>query len=133
MDKASIAGLAATLLHYLRGEALEAVPVWRMISATAESLEQRMRTLAARLGPAASTQPGRSVVGGGSLPDETLPTHLLAIRTASSDAMAATLRRHDPPVVCRIEHQLLLFDPRTIDPSQDADVSTALFEVIAHP
>jgi len=33
MDKASIAALTATLLHYLRGEALEKLPVWRMIAA----------------------------------------------------------------------------------------------------
>src|SRR3990172_2449849 len=32
LDKASIAGLAATLDHYLRDEALEQIPVWRMIA-----------------------------------------------------------------------------------------------------
>ncbi len=33
MDKASIAGLNATLLHYAKGEAEREVPVWRMIAA----------------------------------------------------------------------------------------------------
>ena len=43
MDKASIAGLAATLEHYARGEAVEQVPVWRMIAAPAAALRRRAR------------------------------------------------------------------------------------------
>ena len=34
-DKTAIAGLAVTLQHYLEGRAVERVPVWRMIAATA--------------------------------------------------------------------------------------------------
>ena len=43
MDKASIAGLHATLLHYLRGEALAKVPVWRMIATPLAEIERRAR------------------------------------------------------------------------------------------
>src|SRR5438132_2243080 len=43
MDKASIAGLTATLHHYLRGEALSKVPVWRMIATPRAEVERRAR------------------------------------------------------------------------------------------
>ena len=41
IDKISMAALAATLLHYVRGEALSEVPVWRMIAATELDLKSR--------------------------------------------------------------------------------------------
>ncbi len=126
MDKASIAGLAATLMHYLRGEALTEVPVWRMISAPFQSLEARVRAWAEALGPEAVTLAGRSVVGGGSLPEETLPTCLLALAPRSPSGAAARLRRHHRPVVCRIERERLLLDPRTVDPADDGAVVDAL-------
>src|SRR6266511_2810354 len=48
-DKLTLAALGATLVHYLRGEAEREVPVWRMISASAESLQNRARSIANRL------------------------------------------------------------------------------------
>jgi L-seryl-tRNA(Ser) seleniumtransferase len=126
MDKASIAGLAATLLHYLRGEALAEIPVWRMIATPLGSLEERASAWAEALGPGATTAPGRSVVGGGSLPEETLPTVLLALRPRSPSEAAARLRRHQPPVVSRIERDRLLLDPRTVAPDEDSALVEAV-------
>ena len=40
LDKTSIAGLNATLLHYVKGEATREVPVWRMISMPLEDIER---------------------------------------------------------------------------------------------
>jgi len=40
-DKTCLAGLSATLLHYLRDEAEREVPVWRMISLTQRQLKGR--------------------------------------------------------------------------------------------
>ena len=55
---------------------------------------------------------------GGSLPG-TLPTTVLAVQTPRVDAVAAALRHASPPVVCRIQKEHLLFDPRTALPEQD--------------
>jgi L-seryl-tRNA(Ser) seleniumtransferase len=79
LDKASIAGLAATLDHYLRDEALEQVPVWRMIAAPVDAIARRARRWARAAGGGARVIDGRSMIGGGSLPEESLPTKLLAI------------------------------------------------------
>jgi L-seryl-tRNA(Ser) seleniumtransferase len=65
LDKTSIAGLSVTLLHYLRGEALTKVPVWRMIAAPwptwsdAPKMAQACRRAGVRRGG------GRPLHGGG--------------------------------------------------------------------
>ena len=122
VDKTTIAGLQATLLHYLKGEAEEKIPVWQMIAAPIEAIEGRAKDWAEKLteaGIAASVVNGRSTVGGGSLPGETLPTRLLAIQVDSPDELARRLRTGDPPVIGRIEDDLFLLDPRTVLDEED--------------
>lgn len=127
MDKASIAALHATLLHYLRGEALTHVPVWRMIAMPLAEIEARARTWAGRIDGSRVVE-GRSMVGGGSLPEESLPTKLLAIEGADAriTESARRLRTGEPAVVARIEDGMLLLDPRTVFPSQDEALIEAL-------
>jgi L-seryl-tRNA(Ser) seleniumtransferase len=132
LDKTSIAGLAVTLLHYLRGEALSKVPVWRMIGAPLPDRERRAQRWARacrRAGLPARVVEGQSMVGGGSLPEESLPTRLLALGGDGSldvEGLARRLREGEPPVVARIERDALLLDPRTVDPRQDRWLLPAL-------
>lgn len=136
IDKSTLAGLQVTLNHYLRGEALEKVPVWRMISAPLPELERRATAWAEALAGAklvAEVVDSQSTVGGGSLPGETLPTRALAVRPSpdwqdapSLDELAARLRRGKVPVVGRIERDRLLLDPRTVLPGQDELIPAAL-------
>jgi L-seryl-tRNA(Ser) seleniumtransferase len=117
VDKTTIAGLQATLLHYLKGEAEEKVPIWRMIAVPIEAIEGRAMDWVEKLaevGIAARVVDGRSTVGGGSLPGETLRTKLVAIKVDSPDELAHRLRAGDPPVIGRIEDDLFLLDPRTV-------------------
>ncbi len=121
-DKLCLAGLQATLMHYLRDEATTHIPVWRMIAAPVEELERRARRwqrALRRAGIRAEVVEGRSTVGGGSLPGETLPTRLLALPVPDPDRTAAALRRGDPPVVARIEEDRLVLDPRTVLPEEE--------------
>jgi len=123
VDKTTLAGLQATLRHYLLGEATDKIPVWRMIGQDEATLEKRAKAWVRRLkslGVVARVVPGRSTVGGGSLPGETLPTHLVALEVASPDTVAARLRAGEPPVITRIEDGRLVLDPRTVLPEQEA-------------
>ena len=122
VDKTTLAGLQATLRHYLLGEAENKVPVWRMIGQGEEALAERAATWVRALaeqGVAARVVPGHSTVGGGSLPGETLPTHLVALDAASPNAVTARLRASEPPIIARIEANRLVLDPRTVLPEQD--------------
>jgi L-seryl-tRNA(Ser) seleniumtransferase len=117
IDKLDLAALSATLMHYLKGEAEREVPVWRMIGMPIEELERRANALADTLrqaGHRVEVVDGRSTIGGGSLPGETLPTRLVAVTVDSPDAFLAGLRAGDPPVVARIEEGRAVFDVRTV-------------------
>jgi L-seryl-tRNA(Ser) seleniumtransferase len=127
VDKLTYAALEATLLHYVRGEATREIPVWAMISASADALASRAHAWAAALqaaGLPAHVLPGHSAVGGGTLPGDTLPTWLLAL--GGDQGLAQRLRQGTPAVVARVEHDTLLCDPRTVLPDQDADLLAAL-------
>jgi L-seryl-tRNA(Ser) seleniumtransferase len=122
VDKTTLAGLQATLLHYLEGKALHKVPVWRMIAMPVEAIEERAQawtSLLAGAGAEVSVVDGRSTVGGGSLPGETLPTRLVAIQMPSPDELAHRLRLAQPALVGRIEEDRFLLDPRTVMPEQE--------------
>ena len=62
---------------------------------------------------------GRSTVGGGSLPGETLPTRLVAVSSDNPTALAAALREGEPPVLARVEEGRLVLDPRTVLMEED--------------
>ena len=135
MDKASIAALHATLLHYLRGEALTHIPVWRMIAAPLSTLGKRAKRIARDAGAPAKVIDGRSMVGGGSLPEETLPTKLVAVTGAGSRLadVSRKLRLGAPAVVARVESGALVLDPRTVRPDEDAALVQALVSALAEP
>lgn len=123
VDKLTLAALEATLLHYVKDEAAQEVPVWQMISARLETLDARANAWAARWrenGLAAAVADSLSTVGGGSLPGETLPTRAVALTMPSPDAFLSCLRENEPPIIARIENDTVLLDPRTVLPQEHA-------------
>jgi L-seryl-tRNA(Ser) seleniumtransferase len=132
IDKVRLAGLAATLTHYLKGEAPGKIPVWRMISAPLEQIDERARLWAQSLGGLARVVEGETMVGGGSLPGGALPTRLVAVaggkgkRRNVVEVLSQRLRRRETPVVGRIGDEALLLDPRSVLPEEDELVLKAL-------
>ena len=124
LDKLILAMLETTLRHTLL-EQWDRIPTLRMISLTADSIRVRAAALAEHL-EGAEVVAGQSVLGGGSTPAQTIPTWLLAIAAPGLAAVERRLRRHDPPVIARIENDRLLIDLRTVDPAEEAELAAAL-------
>jgi L-seryl-tRNA(Ser) seleniumtransferase len=123
IDKMTLAGLEATLRHYLvHEEAIREIPVLNMLGLTAEDLRRRCLALGKAIGEAlgeaatVETVPETSPVGGGALPLIELPGFALALtpRNLSVDDLAARLREGELPLVGRIQEGRLLLNPRTI-------------------
>jgi L-seryl-tRNA(Ser) seleniumtransferase len=138
IDKVRLAGLAATLVHYLKGEAVKKIPVWSMLSAPLEEIDRRARMWAEALGGLAQVIEGESMIGGGSLPGSTLPTKLVAIggegkRKGPSIAqtLARRLRSEQFPIIGRISGDVLLLDPRSVLPEEDQIVLSVLQNLAA--
>lgn len=128
-DKLCLAALSATLLHHLKGEALSCVPVHRMLAREESSLREQALGWQRQLG-IGLVIPGKSTIGGGSLPEETLPTWLFALETRAPQKLLSRLRACRPALIARIEDQRVVFDPRTILPDEEtlmlAGIRTAL-------
>jgi len=130
VDKLIYAALEATLLSYVKRD-YDAIPAIRMMRVSREAIAQRAQVLAEKLekiGVGAELKEGVSVIGGGAAPGATLQTMLIAIspKRVSADEMANELRHHDPPVIARVEDDRLIIDLRTVDPSDDQVVASAL-------
>ena len=116
-DKITLAALQATLLEYLKGRALETIPVWRMIASPLDELRGRAQGWAEAV-PGSEVVEGRSAIGGGSLPEETLPTALLRLpRRGSPQKQLGELRSRG--VIARVHDDRVALDPRTVQPSED--------------
>ena len=132
-DKLTIAALAATLTEYLHGSPWDSVPVWRMLGASLDQLQSRAAHIVSACGAAClrlDIVDGRSAIGGGALPEETLPTRLVRISAdgVAASELAGRLRGGEPALVGRVEHDAVILDVRTIDPSEDQEVVCALLQ-----
>jgi L-seryl-tRNA(Ser) seleniumtransferase len=124
-DKTCLAGLVATLDHYLRDDAASEIPVWKMVSISGDDLKQRAGLWQARIGTG-EVCASESTLGGGSLPGETLPTHVLSLEVRDSHGTLRRLREQDPPIIARAEKGKVLLDPRTVLPEQDSALVAGL-------
>ncbi|HSR54571.1 MAG TPA: L-seryl-tRNA(Sec) selenium transferase [Acidobacteriota bacterium] len=134
IDKTTYAALERILIEYETGRWQQTLPIYRMLFMTASELEVRVRRLGQRLGEALGDAaqwevvPGESLVGGGSAPGQRLESRLLSLQPLgrSPAAVERKLRRHDPPVIVRIESERLLLDLRTVFESDEDDLLRAL-------
>jgi L-seryl-tRNA(Ser) seleniumtransferase len=134
VDKLTYAALEATLLEYVR-QNYDAIPFARMMRLQPEDIRERAQALRNSLKDASRLRteiiPGESLVGGGSAPSSTLPTHLLAITAEhlTADELAASLRGHTPAIVTRVEEGKVLIDLRTVFEQEDAELTRALIQL----
>jgi L-seryl-tRNA(Ser) seleniumtransferase len=129
-DKNSLAVLAATLDAYLAGRP-EEIPLYRLLAAPASTIRSRARRIARRLQLdriEAGFRPSRAVIGGGTTPDQTVPSW--AVTIPGGEDAADRLRRARPAVIGRVEEDLVVLDLKAIFAEQDAmlarSVATAL-------
>ncbi len=132
-DKTCLAGLSATLTHYLKDEAEREIPVVKMMSLTLNQLKGRAEAWMNELGQGLALsnveveiESGLSTVGGGSLPDESMPTFLLSLNVKSPDKFLKKLRQQNPPIIARTENNKILLDPRTVLPEQEGALLVGL-------
>lgn len=129
IDKYAAIALTATVLQYLKGEAGN-LPVYRMMAETLDSLTRRGDAVVEKLAAAgfsAEVVDGESLAGGGSLPDETLPTRLVAVEIRGSmDNFCRKLRLGSPPVLGRVHEGRFVIDLRTVLSTQDEELVHAL-------
>ena len=133
VDKMTLAALHATLLLYRNQEnAMLHVPILRMLSMPIANLKLRADKIAAQITNSAAVADclvveEQSMLGGGSLPTQKIPTWCLSIsaQNESVDSLADKLRKNQPAVMGRVQKDRLMLDMRTVDVSQDLQLVEA--------
>lgn len=136
IDKLNLTALSSTLLHYIKGEAIDKIPVWKMISADIESLKARVIDWQNKITIESNIIEGQSTIGGGSLPGQILPTYLLSISGLKIDCgvneFFNKLLNNKFPIVARIEKNNIIFDPRTVLGDEDSKLIDGINSVYAN-
>jgi L-seryl-tRNA(Ser) seleniumtransferase len=136
VDKLCYSALSTTLQLYRNGRAWQSIPLLRALAMDVKELTKRSRGLLQRVRrhlPAGHSltlaiKQGYSLMGGGAAPEHPLPTMLITIsaKNKSAAVMETILRRHNPPVVARIEDDLLVLDLRTVLAHNEAPLVDAI-------
>jgi L-seryl-tRNA(Ser) seleniumtransferase len=115
LDKLQLQSMEQTLRALLFQD-LDAIPALAMVCQSEEQIRLRAEVLAAQI-PGATVIAGQSVIGGGSTPDQSLPTSLIAL-AGPAHKLERHLRKNR--VIARVERDQLLIDLRTVLPTQEA-------------
>ena len=130
VDKLTLAALEATLSLYRDPAiAMQEIPALAQLTCSVDGLRRRAGEIvngvdgeAAR---AIEVVDSEASVGGGAFPTARIPSVALAI-SGRADAIEQRLRAGDPALICRVADGRVLIDVRTILPSEDTQVVTAL-------
>jgi L-seryl-tRNA(Ser) seleniumtransferase len=136
VDKLTIAALEVTLNAYLRS-AWNEIPAQRMIRMTAQELQQRaenflrhIHTLLPSSDAKMEIADGFSLAGGGSTPDQSLPSKVIRVSSQKYAAAKLEQRLRRPAngvsVIARVEKDRVILDLRTVFPEQEPLLATSL-------
>jgi L-seryl-tRNA(Ser) seleniumtransferase len=126
VDKLIVEALETTLRHLLT-ENWRAVPTLRMIFADPPEMRERAERVLRKLeGLDASVRESQSAIGGGSTPDQTLPTWVLELNVPNPTAFERRLRLAQVPVIARIERDKIILDMRTIADEEEELLAAAV-------
>jgi L-seryl-tRNA(Ser) seleniumtransferase len=119
VDKLIIQSLETTLREIMK-QNWSAIPALQMIFAGNEELRERAGRIAAQLnGIPVTVQPSASPIGGGSTPDQTLPTWIIELTIEDPNTFETRLRSAPIPVIARIERNKIVLDVRTVSCNEE--------------
>jgi len=140
IDKMTLAALEATLRLY-RDEpaAIRKIPTLRMLLAQRPEIERRAQQLSQGLNSLGLKalevelldMPSRA--GGGALPLLALPSCCVGVALAgqSANRIENAMRRHQPPIIGRIENDRFIMDPRTIQEDEIEIILAAFGDMLS--
>jgi L-seryl-tRNA(Ser) seleniumtransferase len=125
LGRLPLVALEATLEAYLSGN-VDTVPTLAMTRCPLADLEARAARWVSALGDGTHVVNLASVTGGGTYPGEEIPSVGVALDGEDAEALLASLRRGDPPVLARVEDGVVVCDARTVLPGEDEALVGAL-------
>ena len=129
LDKCAIAALSATFREYMdEARAVKNIPVLHMIARPLSELKAQAEKLTEKLDGCKNwaeiqVEESESMVGGGSLPGETLASYAVTIqpKEMSCEELMEKMRHFDVPVIGHIKEDRVWLDMRTVMP-EDVEI-----------
>lgn len=133
IDKMTLAALEATLRCYLdEEEAIKKVPTLNMMLKPSEEIKRdadRLRRKLQNASKAFTFKVGEdhSMVGGGSMPTETMGTYVVKVTSSkySDKEIENYLRGYETPIIVRVYNGEVLIDVRTLQKGDDSVIASA--------
>ncbi|MBD3178807.1 MAG: L-seryl-tRNA(Sec) selenium transferase [Candidatus Latescibacteria bacterium] len=140
VGKLTLSGLEKTLSHYWHGEHGK-IPVLSMADLSAEEIGIRAEKFAASLRPELpdgidiSITEGGSPIGGGTFPNNPLPTMLVEIilQSGGAEKLSRLLRGESPSVLVRVRKDSILIDLRTVSRNEENILKEKIIRGIGIP
>lgn len=133
IDKMTLAALEATLRCYLdEEEAIKKIPTLNMMLKPAEEIKRDADRLRRKLQNASKdftfkVGEDRSMVGGGSMPTETMGTYVVKVTSPkySDKEIENYLRGYETPIIVRVYNGEVLIDVRTLQKDDYSVIASA--------
>ncbi|NEU03397.1 L-seryl-tRNA(Sec) selenium transferase [Clostridium senegalense] len=134
IDKMTLAGLEGTLRHYLdEKNAIKNIPTLNMILASKDEMKKKAIKFRKKLKNSVynfkfDIGEDYSMVGGGSMPTEKIPTHVIKVRNESISAaeIEKNLRLNEVPIIGRVFDDEFIIDVRTVFEEDITEIIKAL-------
>ena len=138
LDKCAIAALAATFREYMdEARAVKNIPVLHMIARPLEELRTQAEMLTEKLKECEKwaeiqVEESESMVGGGSLPGETLASYAVTIqpKEMSCEELSEKMRYFSTPVIAYIKDDKVWLDMRTVMQSDIEIMKKCLLDIL---
>lgn len=137
IDKVSLTILENTLRTYLMEEEMikESIPILKMISLSYQNILDRTEKLKSIV---KSSLPDMTIciiddfsqIGGGSLPEENIPTPVLSISTKNLNQISNKLKKLEPAIVVIIKNNCLLINLRTVFEEHDSYIADSITNLL---
>ena len=122
IDKMTLAALEGTLKYYLdENEAIKNIPTLHMILASEDEQKRRAFVLKEKLESKNlnfkfTIEEDYSMVGGGSMPGQKIPTYVVKAQSSSvsPEQVDKKFRKRSVPIIVRLAHNGVIMDLRTI-------------------
>lgn len=130
LDKITLVALEAVLKLYAKPDELKTeLPALRMLSRSPDEIYLSAKYLHSKLttllpAPMACTiESCQSQIGSGALPTKTLDSHAVNVKPGkmSAEKLASVFRKLPTPVIGRINNNMLCFDCRALETTEDID------------
>jgi len=126
VDKFTVRALQLTLNHFIRRD-WQAIPTLRMIFQTTDEIYQRARRVASALSSiVCDIRESESAIGGGSTPDQSLRTWVIALSVPDPVSFERKLRGAATPVIARIERDQIVLDLRTVSDQEETELASVI-------